>query len=340
MVTTPTESPRHLVFGLRSYAGSRTAFLLAAARLLKAIPQVKVERRSTIEVYAPRDAEPGYLASSLLIESPLAIVALLDVARGIERQLADPAEPDARQMIRIDLLWVDGVEIRTPDLELPSALLFTQSWAIGTFTEAAEMAITKQSELERFNRSLKEVPPPHESDQIPYLPSVPSMTRLPTIDSWVCSAYDWLDGLAAAAEALARARMAADASVLGEAEQLAVLKNLDADIAAVSADDVQFVNVRPSGGATDEQIARAWLDGVQAQLAAHPMRMGAIAVISADAGSIRGFLIGERSRVASRSANILSVDVDRDPAESRANAASRRTPNRTRVTLRFFQPSH
>ena len=203
MLTDQPEKPRSVVFGLRSYSGSRTSFLLTAEALLKTSPGLKLIKESSIEVYGPEGSTPGYLAASILGQSRLSVQELVALGQRVEDRLADPKAPKARSSLRLELLWVEGVELKAPGIELPHPELFTRSWAVGTFTRAAEEAVRTKDESRRLLNALQSVQGPHEIDEMPFLAPEVELRRerepLPVTDVWTVQGTDWPDGLAAGA---------------------------------------------------------------------------------------------------------------------------------------------
>ena len=333
MLTDTPDKPRGAVFGLRSYGGSRTAFLLTAETLFKQAPGVKLTGDSTIEIYAPEGSTPGYMAASILCESQLSIDDLVKLAHGVEERLADPEHPGARQTLRVDLMWVAGVDLKTSQLELPSPELFTKSWAIGTFMRAAEQAVPTRAESARLLNAFEKVSGPHEVGGVPLLPPELSLDRplpsQPPQDLWKVQGNDWPDGLAAAAYALG---VIALDRAQGKPENPYAL--LDAKNAAKGIRSERIVPVEASaaGAATDSELARAWLLAVDEALRANELRLATAVIFQASDGRMRGALIGAPAGKLPE-LPLPGVRADRDPPDSREWAKFHDLPNLTRVTL-------
>jgi hypothetical protein len=108
---------------------------------------------------------PGYMAPPLLIESQLSIAAVFGFAQSVRGRLASAQNGGARETVRADRVSVEGVALKSPDVELPNSRLFSKPLAVATFVEEAEQAATDKTEMRRFLMALTESPPPHASDQ-------------------------------------------------------------------------------------------------------------------------------------------------------------------------------
>ena len=333
MLSQPPESPRRLVIGLRSFAGSRVAFLEAAAQILKSSPSLKLVRGSTIEVYAAQGTSPGYLAMAMLMESSLSVANLMGLVAAAEERLADPLHPGARQTLRAELMWVEGVEIKTPEIELPNPALFRESWAIGTFVEAGEQAVTSKIEAARFLYALKHVPPPFEIYQLPPALPDPTLRRLPDRDVWSPTGYEWMDGLADAGRVLAYAQTdlesgKRDMNRLAAAD---IPDRLYGSIDEQRADRVVLVGT-PAPAADDTSVATAWVHELQRRLIETSTRLSIPVVFSVDGGKIRGLAVGCAGTPPS-AVRVLTIKAVADPADTHDRALAAGRPNRPRIEI-------
>jgi 7,8-dihydro-6-hydroxymethylpterin-pyrophosphokinase len=335
MLTTPPPRPRKAVFGLRSFTGSRYGFLWAAARLLKARDGIQITGVSSVQVYPAVSDEPGYMALALLVDSQLPVADLLTLGRELEDQLADPERPGARATLRAELLWVAGVEIKTAQIELPSADLFNQSWAIGTFAEAAEEAVKDKLQSARFYEALRHAPPPYLVDQIAFQADNPQLNRTATRDEWITTGYDWLDALADTARVMAIAQVGSEAERQGRASPIAsrMVRDAASVVDSTAGGKLGHLQATASPGGSDEQLARTWAEAVQNQARAQAMRLASGVVFAAGDGLVRGLLIGAVAAEPPLPFKLLAAEVDRDPADLRAAMFVRKLPNRTRITL-------
>ncbi len=334
MLTDQPEKPRSVVFGLRSYSGSRTSFLLTAEALFKWSPAVKLVRESTIEIYAPEGSAPGYVAASILLQSRLSVQELVALGQTVEERLSDPRNPKARSTLRVDLMWVEGVELKTEALQLPNAELFTKSWAIGTFIRAAEEAVPTRAESKRLLNALENVSGPHEIGGLPMLAPHVELTRVreppkPPKDIWKVDGDDWPDGLAAAAfvlGAIAHEREAPDVfddSINGARN---AAKH-------VRAEGQVRLEVPIGTGASDSEVMHQWLTAVSQLLRASKMRLASAVVFEAQNDRVRGAVVGERLPEALADVRLSAVLADRDPADSRVWAQLHGRSNLTHVEI-------
>jgi hypothetical protein len=123
LIMTPSE-PRHMVFALRSYTGSRRHLLAAANALLDASPlgagDPKNRGGHRLQLLEAKGELREHYFGALRYKTAISLQQALAIAAGVEKKLEDPHKPGARETVRIDLVWVQGVEIKTPELVLPS----------------------------------------------------------------------------------------------------------------------------------------------------------------------------------------------------------------------------
>jgi 7,8-dihydro-6-hydroxymethylpterin-pyrophosphokinase len=333
--TQPSPRPRSVVFGLRSYVGSRYGFLWAASSLLTAKEDIKITGISSVQRFAAHGDEPAYLAAAMLIDTQRSVPDLLSLARELETQLADPTHPGARSTLRADILWVEGVELKTPEIELPSPLLFTTSWAIGTFAEAAEPAVKDKVQAIRFYDALKKAPPPHLIDQATYQAMNPELNRTTTSDEWVSTENDFLDALASAVRILAISQVDAESQRLTtyQSGPDRAARNAGNRVDATPGSEVVYVEDRLRPDADDSQLVDGWLSAVQRSLCRRPMRLATAVVFGAGDGAVRGLIVGKAANTPPPVFKLLGADVDRDPEDLRKAVAARKTPPATRIKL-------
>ena len=333
MLSQPPESPRKFVISLRSFTGSRVAFLEAAAQILKSAPALKLVTGSTVEVYAPQGTNPGYMSAAMLMESPLSVASLMGLARAVEERLADPLHPGARQTLRAELMWVEGVEIKTPEIELPNPALFRESWAIGPFVEAGEEAVTSKIEAARLLHALKTVPPPHEIYQLPLGLPDPALRRLPDRDVWTPMGYDWLDGLADAGRVLAYAQTDIES---GERDMRDwrwgdIPQDLSGPVDRQIADRVVLVEAT-AAAPDDTSIAAAWIRELHRKLIGTSTRLSTTVVFSLNGGKIRGLAVG-CAGIPPAAVHVVGVKAVADPVETHDRALAVGRPNRPHIEM-------
>ena len=163
METVNKMGQRHFVgIAFRSYAGSRTALLSAARDLITASGVIAYATGGTDnEWYHDRERKHDFLASATLFKTDLPVEGILGMMAAVEERLGGAHEP--APLMKLDLLWVEGVELATAEVTLPSPMIFDKFWANSIFAEAAEGAMfaaqaagrEKASILRRVARAYK-----------------------------------------------------------------------------------------------------------------------------------------------------------------------------------------
>jgi hypothetical protein len=146
METVNKMGQRPFVIAFRSYSGSRVALHNAANDLLTASGVIAYAAGgSDYEWYHDKDRKNDFIASATLFKSDLPVEAILGMMSAVEERLGGPQREPA-PLMKLDLLWVEGVEMETPEVTLPSPLIFEKFWANSIFVEAAEVALFASKE--------------------------------------------------------------------------------------------------------------------------------------------------------------------------------------------------
>jgi 7,8-dihydro-6-hydroxymethylpterin-pyrophosphokinase len=334
MAKSPVEL-RSAVIGLRSFAGSRHGFLWAAEILAAAQNNIRLYGVSSVLLYPASGDSPAYLAASILIESRLSVDELVLLAKALETKLADPEATGPRLTLRAELLWVEKVEIKSAKIELPSPALFTSSWAIRTFAEAAGGAVKDNTQKARFNEALKNVPGPRPIDQLNLEASTPELLRTAKSDQWISTDQDWPDSIAAAARLVGIALADAEAESKGIADSIPnrAASKASAIVDTTRPELVVGIQGMLSHSMNENQILRVWVDTVQNELRQREMLITTAVVFQVNSTTIRGLLFGAKAALKPKLIDITAIDVDRDPADLRAAVMIRKIPKSTRITL-------
>jgi 2-amino-4-hydroxy-6-hydroxymethyldihydropteridine diphosphokinase len=127
------------VIGLGTNLGDRVSYLVRARDALAAIPGIEVLASSSIvETEAHGPPQPRYLNAALRIETSLAPEALLDACLEVERSLGRVrAERWGPRTIDLDILYLEGLELRTDRVVVPHPHLLERSFALGPLLEVA-----------------------------------------------------------------------------------------------------------------------------------------------------------------------------------------------------------
>lgn len=118
------DKPRFMAFVLRSYTGSRQHLLIAARRLLAESvlggDPKKQDWSGKVSQLKASQKLREHVIGAASFQNAVSIQQALDIATEVEHKLEDPQKPGARETVRIDLVWVQGVKMKMPELELPS----------------------------------------------------------------------------------------------------------------------------------------------------------------------------------------------------------------------------
>jgi hypothetical protein len=303
MIVKPMAGPRHLVVAARSFAGSRSALLDAAAALVTASGAIKLGRdTSQYEDYTDA-AGREFLGNARLMTSELPVEQILGLVSGVEERLRDPQGDPARPAVELHVLWVEGVEADRPDLTLPSPLIFGERWAnrlfaaagqdafMGAVARGTESQATADRIEERQKHFIKVGPNPRF--MIPPGGFGELLGREKGGVRWRSWATDEAD-LLAQAGALAlmayqeRRRIAAEPGPFDE--ELAVRAARSA-LAEIASDNVQPITGAAPAGAPLERRAALWLGRIADQAVRKDLSIGRVVVWQVGATEIRGALL-------------------------------------------------
>jgi hypothetical protein len=325
---------RTMAFLLRSYTGSRQQLLVAARRLLEASPLVGDPSRngasSEVSLVRKSGKWPECLVASLSFRNSLSIERVLEIATQVERQLADPQKPGARETVRIDLVWVEGVAFKSPSLELPSPELF-ENGVFGSFMEESLQkwgleAFPEQGPRERMIKALHAAPfPQADGWHRPFsFEQCLQLARKPEQQLWMGFESGRAEALAvagfAAGVALAE-RLDAQEHAFAPVDPV-VAKEVEHGLNSAAAvvwspkaqEEVDFtikrgrtlieaadrsgpavvfpVSVQFAGGATDDQRVLRWVSEVQLVARQHHLYVGQVVVLADEPTVVRGLVLG------------------------------------------------
>lgn len=120
------------LLGLGSNLGSREALLRAAAAMLASTPGVTLRGASPVWQTLPLGpAQPRYLNAALDLDTTLSPAGLLDVTRGVERDLGRVRRARwGPRTLDLDLLWCAHPRMSSSDLTIPHAGLTARTFAL------------------------------------------------------------------------------------------------------------------------------------------------------------------------------------------------------------------
>jgi 2-amino-4-hydroxy-6-hydroxymethyldihydropteridine diphosphokinase len=130
--------PRRVVFGLGSNLGDRVGYVRSAVTSLRSLTGVRVVARSSLYETRPvgGPAQGDYINAALLVETDRSAQGLLDAALEIElRNGRVRRERYGPRTLDIDLLWIDGEQVRQEALTVPHARLLERAFALKPLLE-------------------------------------------------------------------------------------------------------------------------------------------------------------------------------------------------------------
>lgn len=131
------------VIGLGASLGDRASALEGAVRLLDCWPKLQVLRTSRMYASAPAGGVAGqpFLNAAVLVECGLNADDLSHTLRTIEVRLGRrPSRRWADRVLDLDLLWIEGFRIRSPELTVPHPRLRERDFALIPLVEVAPEA--------------------------------------------------------------------------------------------------------------------------------------------------------------------------------------------------------
>ncbi len=138
METVNKMGERPFVIAFRSYSGSQYALIGMANDLLKASGTIRCcGGDSNYQWYHDQERKHDFVAQAVAFKTELPVEGIFGVMAGVAERLGGP-QREPTPLIKMDLMWVEGVEMETPELTLPNPLIFDKYWANTIFVEASE----------------------------------------------------------------------------------------------------------------------------------------------------------------------------------------------------------
>lgn len=265
------------VLGLGSNVGSREALLRAATDLLAATPGIVLQARSRVWQTVPVGPvrQQDYFNAAVRISTTRSSRELLQAASAVERTLGRQRRGErwGPRTIDVDILWIDGIAVKTDDLVVPHPELYRRPFALAPLVELVPDARDPENGR-RLADVLATLPP--VSSQPPF--ELGDSFRTEELEhtgdeGFVVYARDRADVLAAAAEALGQ---------------------LIVDRATVA--PAQALSVKVAAGGNhwpDDERMFAWLSEVLYQLDARRFALRRAVVTADNALDMEGILLGE-----------------------------------------------
>ncbi len=354
MLNAIPDKPRFMAFVLRSYTGSRQHLLIAAREMLEASALGGDPKKSGVSYKVYQLKANGQLREHAIgavsFQNAVSIQQALDIAASVEHRLEDPQKPGARETVRIDLVWVQGVKMKTPELELPSPEIAGNSYLAYRFEESLHSvgleAFPDKSEREHMAKTIEKAPDIHERGwgmQFDLKDSL-GFYRKPDHNEWVAAGPDKAEilasvGCAVGAAVIERVRargmaeQPVDPAIAAEIQKerddwhynpsvAATLENshtIERGWAAVAEErKISFARMVPIDMATDpkapdEVLVMRWASEVQSTARQNLLRIGHVVVYAVEAGRIRGALLGQASDMPIPGVQLLGAKVNYDP---------------------------
>lgn len=136
------ESRRRVVIGVGSNLGDRLATIRSAIEGIGAHPDLEVLRASPRYESPPAGGPPqgDYVNAAVLVATSLPARRILEHTLAVERSLGR-IRPDAvrwgPRTIDLDVLWIEGVLVAEPDLEVPHPRLHQRVFALRPLLDVA-----------------------------------------------------------------------------------------------------------------------------------------------------------------------------------------------------------
>ncbi|NDY42760.1 2-amino-4-hydroxy-6-hydroxymethyldihydropteridine diphosphokinase, partial [Dissulfurirhabdus thermomarina] len=131
--------PRRAFVGLGANIGDRRANIQAAIRRLHRPPDIRVLRCSGLYETEPVDmATPHWFLNGVAeIRTRLSPEALLEVLMAVERELGRNRALGGDRPLDLDLLYLEGVHLRRPGLQVPHPRLAERRFVLTPWAELA-----------------------------------------------------------------------------------------------------------------------------------------------------------------------------------------------------------
>jgi hypothetical protein len=289
METVNKMGERPFVIAFRSYSGSQESLILAAKDLLNASGTIRRGGGgSEYQWYHDEERKRDFVVQAVVFKTELPVEGIL--------------------VIKMDLMWVEGVEMETPELHLPSPLIFEKYWANRVFVEASEDVMfrsrdegrEKTSVVRRIAQAYKKY---HDMDDSAVTffyetneLSPPELSRKPGGTIYSQEAVDDLNMIAVAGNLL----LFAEVDVTHERDPQTPKDETDRDacfsdqdlLEKLPRDTMLALEVPIEATATVDVKAQAWVDGLAGLLAVHHFVGARTVIYAVDATRISGAVIG------------------------------------------------
>jgi hypothetical protein len=349
------DQPRYMSFLMRSYTGSRQHLLVAARELLALSPvgggDPEEQRWSNLYIMKAREPLREHLMGVFSVRNQISIEQAVATAKEVETRLADPKSPGARETVAIELLWVENVVLKLPDLTLPSPEIDGNVAVAFQFEESLHAVATRifpDKSDQRAMRSAMERAPTvqdHYGNMDFELKDSLGLDRKVGHNEWSGFAPDRSELLAVAGMAVGiavierlQAREApeepVDPELVRELEgdptnwsEKADMFNHRTVVRGRGAVNEQLkikprfllpVAVKVDKNASEETLFMRWMSEVQSTSREKQLRVGLAIVTAAGENWVRGAILGEPATGSLPGIELLGVRLDSDPSSTLA----------------------
>jgi hypothetical protein len=332
--------PRSMVVAFRSWAGSPQSLVAAGHDLLAGNPLFS-PKGGRILWFEDPSAPAGYMVvGSFLFQSAASISQARGLLQSIEERLNDGHPPAAGGLLTSKLLWVEGVQVDTPPLELPSSDILDTPWGLNAFMASAEDPFAQGCKVGTENIDLcRAVDKKFRHSKLPQAYETP-------LDMWLGGALE--DGLESWGHAHARDEevlaVAVDALLAASAARHLLetepaqgahllFERATEAVGRRRADDVVPLEV-PLPATKPEDRVKLWLEAVRSAAKQHALQPRRAVVFALGQARVRGAILGSRAEAgASPLLSALAIEINLDggaPGE----------PKGWSVSTRVAPPSH
>jgi hypothetical protein len=141
---TPAPGPRHITVMARSWSGSSQALVSAADELLVGTGDFQSAGADTVMWFEERGAPGRYhVVGAFGFTTSASVQTILQRLHAVEAQLNSEAGARVGGPLKLELKWVEGVHLATPDITLPSPDILGSDWGLSAFLAASEMELAE-----------------------------------------------------------------------------------------------------------------------------------------------------------------------------------------------------
>ncbi len=355
MLNAIPDKPRFMVFVLRSYTGSRQHLLIAAREMLtaSALGGDPKKRGATFEVHQMKASRQlrEHALGAVSFKNAVSIQQALDIAANVERKLEDPKKPGVRETVRIDLIWVQGVKLKMPGLELPSPEIAGNGYLAFYFEESIHSrgleAFPDKGERDHMVKTIKNAPDVQEGGWGMKFDLKDSLEfcRQPDHNEWTSSGPDKAEILAISGCAvgagvierlratgtverpldLAAAKEIREGPFAGRVVRMSPAGMHENSFAVergraaieerrkISLSEVVPIDIAVDPKARDEALVMRWASQVQSVARQNWLKLGQAVVYAVEPGRIRGAILGQKSDQPIPGVELVGARVNFDP---------------------------